>query len=131
LSAALPVRARLLLVGDPYQLPPIGFGLVFQALATCPNIPRVELVEVHRQTRSSGIPQIAREIRRGIVPPLSAFAGVSAGVSFIEAHDRAIMDHILSVRAAWSGCNDAQVLGVTKRGRSGIRNINSTFFPTG
>ena len=36
---ALPVRARLLLVGDPYQLPPIGFGLVFHVLADSPNIP--------------------------------------------------------------------------------------------
>jgi exodeoxyribonuclease V alpha subunit len=29
LVRALPARARLLLVGDPYQLPPIGFGLIF------------------------------------------------------------------------------------------------------
>lgn len=119
---ALPVRARLLLVGDPYQLPPIGFGLVFQVLANCPNIPRVELVEVYRQARSSGIPQIAREIRHGIVPRLP----VCAGVSFIEADDRAIMDQILAVGDTWSGCNDVQILGVTKRGRSEIRNINST-----
>ena len=69
---ALPTRTRLLLVGDPYQLPPIGFGLVFQVLATSPNIPRVELVEVHRQTRSSGIPQIARDVRHGFVPCLAA-----------------------------------------------------------
>jgi exodeoxyribonuclease V alpha subunit len=123
---ALPVRARLLLVGDPYQLPPIGFGLIFQVLATCPNIPRVELVEVHRQTRSSGIPQIAREIRCGVIPPLPPFAGSRAGVSFIQVSDGEVMDHILGVLATWSGCDDAQVLGVTKRGRSGIRNINAT-----
>ncbi len=94
----LPVRARLLLVGDPYQLPPIGFGLIFQVLATSPNIPRVELVEIHRQARSSGIPQIAREIRHGIVPPLPTFTGVCAGgVSFIEAGEGDVMDHILGV----------------------------------
>jgi exodeoxyribonuclease V alpha subunit len=69
----LPVRARLLLVGDPYQLPPIGFGLIFQVLAASPNTPRVELMEVHRQARSSGIPQIARDVRHGIVPRLPAF----------------------------------------------------------
>jgi exodeoxyribonuclease V alpha subunit len=123
---ALPVRARLLLVGDPYQLPPIGFGLVFQVLAVSPNVPKVELVEVHRQARSSGIPQIAREIRHGIVPSLSAFGGRCAGVSFIEAGDGDGMDHILSVLAEWSGCHDVQVLGVTKRGASGVRNINAT-----
>jgi exodeoxyribonuclease V alpha subunit len=122
----LPVRARLLLVGDPYQLPPIGFGLVFQVLAASANTPIVELVEVHRQAQSSGIPQIAHEIRHGIVPSLSAFAGRSAGVSFIDASDGEVMDRILGVLTEWSGCDDAQVLGVTKRGASGIRNINAT-----
>jgi len=76
---ALPARARLLLVGD--SLPNcrrIGFGLVFHVLAASPHIPKVELVEVHRQAQSSGIPQIAREIRYGIVPSLPAFAGLSA-----------------------------------------------------
>jgi exodeoxyribonuclease V alpha subunit len=36
------------------------------------------------------------------------------------------MDHILGVLTEWSGCDDAQILGVTKRGASGIRNINAT-----
>jgi len=123
---ALPVRARLLLVGDPYQLPPIGFGLVFQVLAASPNIPRVELMEVHRQARSSGIPQIACEIRHGVLPPLPAFAGLCPGVSFIDAGDGDVMGHILDVLSEWRGCDDTQVLSMTKRGASGIRNINAT-----
>ena len=122
----MPVRARLLLVGDPYQLPPIGFGLVFHILAASQSIPRVELVEVHRQTQSSGIPQAAHQIRRGIVPPLPPFAGVHAGVSFIEADSSNVIEHILRVRAKWAECGGVQILGVTKRGASGIRNINAT-----
>ncbi|MGA2077303.1 MAG: AAA family ATPase [Terriglobia bacterium] len=121
---ALPARARLLLVGDPYQLPPIGFGLVFPVLATSPSIPKVELVEVHRQAQSTGIPQVARDIRHGIVPSLPSFDGLSAGVSFIEAGD--VMDQILAVLAEWRGCEDTQILGVTKRGASGTRSINAT-----
>jgi hypothetical protein len=113
-------------VGDPYQLPPIGFGLVFQVLAASPHIPKVDLVEVHRQAQSSGIPQAAREIRHGIVPSLPAFAGLSAGVSFIEADDGDVMDYLLGVLTVWRGCEDKQVLGVTKRGASGTRNINAT-----
>lgn len=120
----MPARARLLLVGDPYQLPPIGFGLVFSILAASQNIPRVELVEVHRQAQSSGIPQVAHQIRRGILPALRPFVGLGTGVSFIEAGDRDVMDHILRVRTEWSECDDVQVLGVTRRGTSGIRNIN-------
>jgi exodeoxyribonuclease V alpha subunit len=123
---ALPARARLLLVGDPYQLPPIGFGLVFQVLAASPHIPKIELVEVHRQTQSTGIPRIARDIRHGIVPSLPAFAGLSAGVSFIKADEGEVMDHILAVLAEWRGCEDTQILGVTKRGASGTRSINAT-----
>jgi len=123
---AMPVRARLLLVGDPYQLPPIGFGLLFHILAASRSIPRVELVEVHRQAQSSGIPQVAEQIRRGIVPPLAPFAGVCAGVSFIEAGDGEVLDHILKVRTEWRECDDVQVLGVTRGGTSGTRNINAT-----
>jgi exodeoxyribonuclease V alpha subunit len=121
----LPIRARLLLVGDPYQLPPVGFGLVFPVLAGSPNIPKVELVEVHRQACSSGIPQIAGEIRHGIVPPLPPFAGICAGVGFIEAGDGEVINHILHVLAAWRGCDDVEVLAMTKRGTCGIRNINA------
>jgi exodeoxyribonuclease V alpha subunit len=123
---ALPVRARLLMVGDPCQLPPIGFGLIFQVLAASPNIPRVELIDIHRHAKSSGIPQIARYIRQGTVPALPVFTDTCTGVSFIEADDRAVVDQILSVLDTWSGYDDAQVLGVTKRGTSGIRNINAT-----
>ena len=122
----LPARARILLVGDPHQLPPIGFGLIFQVLAASSKIPKVELVEVHRQAQSSGIPQVAREIRHGIVPSLPAFAGRSVGVSFIDAGDGDVMDHIVAILAGWRGCEDKQVLGVTKRGANGTRNINAT-----
>lgn len=123
---AMPVRARLLLVGDPYQLPPIGFGLVFHILAASQSIPRVELVEVHRQAQSSGIPQVAHQIRCGVVPPLPLFACARAGVSFIDAGSGDVMGHILRVRTEWTECKDVQVLGVTRRGSSGIRNINAT-----
>jgi exodeoxyribonuclease V alpha subunit len=37
-----------------------------------------------------------------------------------------VMDHILGVLTEWRGCDDAQVLSMTKRGASGIRNINAT-----
>ncbi len=126
---AIPSHARLLLVGDPYQLPPIGFGLVFHILAACQSIPRIELVEVHRQAQSSGIPHAAHQIRRGVVPPLPPlppFAGVHAGVSFIEAGKDDVIERILRIRAEWAECSDVQILGVTRRGTSGIRNINTT-----
>ena len=126
LVRALPARARLLLVGDPYQLPPIGFGLIFHVLAASPSVPRVELAEIHRQARPSGIPQIAHEVRRGVAPRLTGFAGCACGVNFIDAADGGIMDNLVRVLTAWSQCDDVQTLGVIKRGANGIRAINAT-----
>ncbi len=73
---ALPEQSRLLLVGDPFQLPPIGFGLVFHILAKSHKVPRIEFAQVHRQALSSGIPQIAHYVRHGIVPELAGFTGI-------------------------------------------------------
>jgi exodeoxyribonuclease V alpha subunit len=126
LVRALPAGARLLLVGDPYQLPPIGFGLIFHVLAACPNVPKVELVEIHRQARSSGIPQIAQAVRHGVVPRLADFTGCTCGVNFIETADDGIMDRLLRVHTEWSECDDLQILGVIKRGANGVRAINAT-----
>ena len=126
LVRALPAGARLLLVGDPYQLPPIGFGLIFHVLAACPNVPKVELVEIHRQARSSGIPQIAQAVRQGVVPRLADFTGCTCGVNFIETADDGIMDSLLRVLTEWSECDDVQILGVIKRGANGVRAINVT-----
>ena len=126
LVRAMPARARLLLVGDPYQLPPIGFGLIFHVLAASPSVPRVELVEIHRQTRSSGIPQIANAVRHGAALRLPDFVGCAFGVNFIDAAGDAIMNNLLRVLAEWNGCDDVQTLGVIKRGANGIRAINAT-----
>ena len=68
--ATSPKGARMLLVGDPGQLPPIGFGLVMHALAEDPRVPKVELTRVYRQTESTGIPAVARSVRAGVLPKL-------------------------------------------------------------
>jgi exodeoxyribonuclease V alpha subunit len=122
---AIPLRARLLLVGDPYQLPPIGFGLAFHILAQSRTVPRVELVEVHRQAQMTGIPHAAHQVRQGVTPTLAPFAGIHTGVSFVDASAENVIDRVLGVRAEWSGCRDVQILSVTKRGASGTRNINA------
>jgi exodeoxyribonuclease V alpha subunit len=122
---ALPANARLLLTGDPFQLPPIGFGQIFNVIATSANIPRVELIDIHRQTGSSGIPQIAHEVRHGVLPQLSSFDNQCTGVSFIEVPAANIVDRIFDVLAEWSKYQDTQVLGITKSGSAGVRNINA------
>jgi exodeoxyribonuclease V alpha subunit len=124
---ALPATASLLLVGDPYQLPPIGFGLVFHVLTSSQSVPRIELTRVHRQAETNSIPTVAQDIRHGVSPSIPSFTGIAPGVSFIEATRDEVMNHIEYVRDEFQGCDDVQVLGITKRGTSGVASINAIF----
>lgn len=123
----LPAGVRLLFVGDPYQLPPIGPGLIFHVLTDCSAVPSTELVEVHRQAASTGIPKIASQVRSGKVPDLPAYLGKSYGVSFTDCPDHLIMNHLLRIVEDLGGCNEAQILGVIKSGVSGVHKINQVF----
>jgi exodeoxyribonuclease V alpha subunit len=122
----LPDGARLMLVGDPAQLPPIGFGLAFHRLVEDQKVPQVHLKTVHRQAASSGIPAVAAAVRNHLVPEFVPFEGRHAGVSFIDCSDDEVMPVLRRIGAEWAG-DDWQVLSAVKGGRSGIRVINGSF----
>jgi exodeoxyribonuclease V alpha subunit len=122
----LPDGARLLLVGDPAQLAPIGFGLVFHKLVGLPEVPQTNLVEVHRQAASSGIPDVAKAVREHQIPHFVPFMGRHAGVSFIECAPDGTMDVLRRLKAAWRG-DEWQYLCSVKGGRGGIHIVNSSF----
>jgi exodeoxyribonuclease V alpha subunit len=122
----LPDGARLMLVGDPAQLPPIGFGLAFHRLVEDPKVPQVHLRTVHRQVASSGIPAVAAAVRSHCVPEFVPFEGRHAGVSFIDCTDDDVMPVLRRISVEWVG-EDWQVLAAVKGGKSGIRMINGSF----
>jgi len=121
----LPSGTRLLLVGDPYQLPPIGFGLVFSALAEDPTVPKVELTRIHRQAETTGIPNLSRLIREGRVPNLPAFAGAGPGVSFLPCHMEDTQAVVIETLGALGGIAETKVLSPLKRGPAGTIGINA------
>jgi len=125
LMRALPERMQLLLVGDPFQLSPIGPGLVFHVLAHSRSVPQQELTEVHRQAAGSGIPELALEIRSGQVPSFASFTGPSRGVSFVDSADHRITPTIIGVMQSFSAQDGVQILGVTKRGEAGVETLNA------
>jgi exodeoxyribonuclease V alpha subunit len=77
---------RLLLIGDPAQLPPIGAGLVFHRLVQESFGPQIELKQVWRQSEDTGIPAVARAVRQGVVPKLAEQL-LPEGVCFIESEE--------------------------------------------
>ncbi|WP_028216704.1 ATP-dependent DNA helicase [Paraburkholderia oxyphila] len=64
----LPSEYRIVLVGDPHQLPPVGPGLLLHELAHDSGIPIVELAEVRRY--GGEIARAAASIRAGKWPEL-------------------------------------------------------------
>lgn len=122
----MPDGARLLLVGDPAQLPPIGFGLVFHRLVESSVVPKSVLEQVHRQAAATGIPSAAAEIRRHVVPRLDAYCGQAHGVSFIDCEPGAILGHLFRLADRWDG-DDWQILAATRHGAAGIDSVNDSF----
>ena len=125
---ALPDGCRLLLVGDPGQLPPIGFGLTFHVLAETGMFPMVELQKVYRQTGTSGIPAVSRSIRNGAVPDLPQHVDQRAGVSFVACDPDRMVQVIEDVAADLGGIgSDLRILSAVKAGPAGIFGLNDRF----
>lgn len=59
---------KIIFVGDPNQLPPIGAGKILHDLASSSLVSKTELDIVKRQKGSSGIPEYTASIKNGVVP---------------------------------------------------------------
>ncbi len=70
LLAALRPGCRLVLVGDPDQLPSVGAGNVFGDLIRSERIAVVALRDIFRQAEESAIVRSAHQVNEGIVPEL-------------------------------------------------------------
>ena len=72
LVEACPDGARLLLVGDPAQLPSIGPGRVLADLIDSGAVPVTELTRLYRQRDGGVIARLATAVRGGALPAVDA-----------------------------------------------------------
>ena len=63
---------RLLLAGDPAQLPSIGPGRVLADLIESGVVPVTELTRLYRQRRGGDIARLATAVRGGTLPPVES-----------------------------------------------------------
>ena len=70
LLLAIPQGKRLILVGDPDQLPPVGPGFPFSDMLRSGELPTVRLTEIFRQAQQSLIVMNAHRVNRGEMPEL-------------------------------------------------------------
>lgn len=128
----MPDGARLLLVGDEGQLPPVSFGLIFHRLVEDDAI-TARLVKVHRQTAASGIPAVASAIRQCQMPTFSPYRGFGVGVSLVECADSALQSAVMQI---WTEVSrrDGElplILSPTKDDRdAGVHALNTALHET-
>lgn len=128
---ALPLRARLIMVGDKDQLPPVGAGNVLSDMIKSGLIPVVELDKIFRQAMQSLIVTNAHRVVKGEMP-VTTDNGVDS--DFFMMHEtvpisacRKIVDLVTRrLPAAYSmdPVSDLQVLCPSKIGEAGSQNIN-------
>ncbi|WP_420598310.1 ATP-dependent DNA helicase [Neptuniibacter sp.] len=121
LTRKLPTGTHFILVGDPYQLPPVGAGLVFHILCEVNAIPKTELTVVKRQSGDSEIPVISKQIRNGKFPKISN--DLNSDVTFIDCENEKIIGNLVRLYEEYP---QAQILAGTRRHSSaGVDRINA------
>lgn len=117
----LPSESQMILVGDPYQLPPIGAGLILHVLCGMAAVPITELVEIKRQAKDSSIPLATRQIRDGQSPTFSP--SEHDEVVFLPCIDEQIIPTVL--RLYEQDSESTQILSATKSCRfAGVDALN-------
>ena len=128
LLCALRGDCRLVLVGDPDQLPSVGPGNLLSDLLRSGRIPSVCLTEIFRQAAESAIVRTAHAVNRGEPPDWS---NQSKDFFFLRRHDSArtaetIVDLVARRLPENMGipADQIQVLSPTRRYGTGTANLN-------
>lgn len=116
----LPSSARLILLGDPSQLMPVGPGLVLHSLAAVVELPHVELKSVKRY--GGDILAAALAVRAGSWPQLTD--DVEQPISFLpcSTDERYLADLAINLYAL--DPDHTQILVSKKEGAGGAKLIN-------
>ena len=141
LLRALKPGTKLILVGDPDQLPSVGPGNVLRDIIASGVLPVTHLTKVYRQGSGSGIAQNAQRINRGEEPVMRSYMSYrkdpqqsGEGEFFIErlnnpeTDERFISDLIRKFIPEDLGIDslrDIQVLSPRKKGNMGVAGLNA------
>jgi len=126
---AVPSSARLILVGDPDQLPPVGPGFPFNDMIRSGRLSRVHLTEIFRQAQESLIVMNAHQVNQGNMPELR---NVKSDFFFLPCTSEAAVGQTIEGLCAQRlpqkmgiPADQIQVLTPTKKGNAGTVSLNA------
>ena len=131
LLRAMKPSARLILVGDANQLPPVGAGNILRDLLGSELFTSVELTEIFRQSRDSLIVVNAHRINKGEYPD---FNDRDNDFFFVPCKDKAtaadklaqLVCQRLPKAYGVDPIDDIQVISPTRKGEAGTALFNET-----
>lgn len=128
LLQAIPQGKRLILVGDPDQLPPVGPGFPFGDMLRSGVLPTVHLTEIFRQAQQSLIVMNAHRVNHGEMPDLRC---VTSDFFFMRRNNEeavcSLIRDLCAVRLPQKmgiPADQIQVLSPTRKGAVGTVNLN-------
>lgn len=128
LLQAIPQGKRLILVGDPDQLPPVGPGFPFGDMLRSGVLPAVRLTEIFRQAQQSLIVMNAHRVNHGEMPDLRC---VTSDFFFMRRNNEeavcSLIRDLCAVRLPQKmgiPADQIQVLSPTRKGAVGTVNLN-------
>lgn len=132
LVSAIDKDSKLIIIGDIEQLPPIGAGNVFKDMIESQMIPTIELTQVHRQAKKSGVLVSANKIREGKQITPKDFSGYRVIGELKDLHllarnsSQQIFNDVINASKRYKGnIMDFQVIvPMKKRGLLSTSNLN-------
>ncbi len=128
LLQAIPQRRRLILVGDPDQLPPVGPGYPFSDMLRSGALPTVRLQTIFRQAQESLIVMNAHRVNAGQMPELK---NVKSDFFFLRCQSEEAaaqtVQQLCSTRLPQNmgiPSDQIQVLSPTRKGGAGTASLN-------
>lgn len=106
-------KTRIILVGDPYQLPPINAGLILNDVIKSGVVNHVELDVVKRQGATSTVPEYSNAIRNGNKPS----SLTTSDITFHESSGDILQDAV----AVYSKYKSAMIVASTN---ATVRSVN-------
>ena len=130
LLRAIPKGKRLIFVGDPDQLPPVGPGFPFGDMLRSGVLPTVRLTEIFRQAQQSLIVMNAHRVNNGEMPDLK---NVKSDFFFLSCRSEEEMRQTVSglctsrlPQKMGIPASEIQVLSPTRKGGVGTAVLNQT-----
>lgn len=128
LLKAIPQGKRLILVGDPDQLPPVGPGFPLNDMLRSGVLPVVRLTEIFRQAQQSLIVMNAHRVNEGQMPELK---NVSSDFFFMRRQNEesltSLIRDLVTTRLPKNmgiPADQIQILSPTRKGGVGTANLN-------